>query len=158
MKTASVKEIKNELNNRSAQELQILCLQLSKFKKENKELLTYLLFEAQDEMSYIKEVKSLIEDQFSEINTSSFYFIKKSVRKILRNVKKYIRYSKKKETEIELLVHFCLTLKNAKPSIESNTTLMNLYTRQVNIIHKGISALHEDQQFDYEQEIEALNF
>ena len=38
MKTASVKEIRTELKQRSNDELLELCLQLSKFKKENKEL------------------------------------------------------------------------------------------------------------------------
>ena len=49
MKTAAVKDIKQELLQRSPKELLALCLRLSRFKKENKELLTYLLFEASDE-------------------------------------------------------------------------------------------------------------
>ena len=49
MKTATVKQIKDELSYKSANELKELCLHLSRFKKENKELLTYLLFEAHDE-------------------------------------------------------------------------------------------------------------
>ena len=53
MKTASVKEIKDELKFKTSDELRELCLQLSRFKKENKELLTYLLFEAQDEEAFI---------------------------------------------------------------------------------------------------------
>ena len=44
MKAAGVKAIKDDLKMRSKEELQELCLTLSKFKKENKELLTYLLF------------------------------------------------------------------------------------------------------------------
>ena len=43
MKAAGVKAIKEELKNRDREELSELCLSLSKFKKENKELLTYLL-------------------------------------------------------------------------------------------------------------------
>ena len=33
---------------------------------------------------------------------------------------------------------------------------MNLYTRQVAAIKKTLSGLHEDLQFDYQQEIEDL--
>jgi len=94
MKAASVKELKQALETRSPKELKAICLTLAKFKKENKELLTYLLFEAADEEAYIKSVKAEIDRQFEAINTRSYYFIKKGVRKILREVKKYIRYSK----------------------------------------------------------------
>ncbi|HBS11973.1 MAG TPA: hypothetical protein DEO36_05420, partial [Flavobacteriaceae bacterium] len=107
MKTATVSQLKNELKYQSQEELLELCLQLSKFKKENKELLTYLLFEADDEDAFIQGVKEETSELFGQINTSSYFYIKKSVRKILRIIKKYIRYSKKKETEVELLLHFC---------------------------------------------------
>ncbi|MCK5536004.1 MAG: hypothetical protein KAI79_04210, partial [Bacteroidales bacterium] len=96
MKAASLKEIKLELYTRTPEELLEFCLRLSKFKKENKELLTYLLFEAYDEPSYIANVKLEIDEQFDLINKRSYYLIKKGVRKILANTKKYIRYSKQK--------------------------------------------------------------
>ena len=99
MKAATVSEIKRELKSKSELELIELCLRLSKFKKENKELLTYLLYEANNENAYISTIKEEIEIQFSEIVNPSLYYITKSVRKILRNTKKYIRYSKIKETE-----------------------------------------------------------
>ena len=129
---------------------------MSKFKKENKELLTYLLYEADNEEEYIINVKRNIDQEFSEINTSSYYFIKKSVRKVLRNTKKYIRYSKKKETEVELLLYFCEVLKQMKPSYKRNTVLINLLDRQISIVKKKVSAMHEDLQYDYEREIEKI--
>ena len=94
MKPAGVKAIKEELKIRSREELIELCLNLSKFKKENKELLTYLLFEADDENYFIKGIKEEIKTQFEEVNRKSYYYVKKSIRKILRNTKKNIRYSK----------------------------------------------------------------
>lgn len=156
MKAASLKEIKTELNHRSTQELLELCLRLSKFKKENKELLTYLLFESADEEAFIESIKAQIDDSFKEINTETFYFIKKSVRKILRETKKFIRYSQNKETEVELLIYFCKKLKNLKPSILHNKTLTNLYERQIEYIRRKVSAMHEDLQFDFNMELEAL--
>ncbi len=153
MKTATVKELKEELNNRPQKELLELCLRLSKFKKENKELLTYLLYEESDEAAFIQSVKREIEQEFEGINRTSYYFIKKSVRKILRNTKKYIRYSKKKETEVELLIYFCLELKKMKPSIKRNMVLQNIFNRQIETIKKAISTLHEDLQYDYEIEL-----
>ena len=56
MKAAGVKAIKDDLKLRSKEELEELCLKLSKFKKENKELITYLLFEASDENYFIQKV------------------------------------------------------------------------------------------------------
>jgi len=156
LKAATVSQIKKELKFKSSDELMELCLRLSKFKKENKELLTYMLFESADEEAFIESVKAEIDADLENINTKNFYYIKKSLRKILKNVKKYIRYSPKKETEIELLIYFCEQLKDFKPSIKRNATMMNLYNRQVASIKKTLSGLHEDLQFDYEQEIEEL--
>ena len=156
MKAATVVQIKKELQHRNPEELLELCLRLSKFKKENKELLTYLLFEADNEQGYIQTVKSEVDELFSEINTNSYFYFKKSVRKILRNLKKYIRYSGNKETEVELLLYFCQKLKDFHPSIERNTTLTKLYERQLTYLQKKIALLHEDLQYDYGLLLEEL--
>ena len=156
MKTATVRELKQELSNQSHSELLELCLRLSKFKKENKELLTYLLYEADHEDGFIEGVKTEIEEQFALININSYFYIKKSVRKILRTVKKYIRYSKNKETEVELLIYFCYELKKMRPSMKNNVSLLNIFNRQINLIRKTITGLHEDLQYDYEMELDEL--
>ena len=156
MKAATIKQLRDELGHTSHDDLVNLCLRLSRFKKENKELLTYLLFEAHDDSGYIESVKEEIDDQFEQINTNSYFYIKKSVRKILRNIKKYIRYSLNKETEVELLLYFCTKLDDFTPSIRRNVTLTNLYNRQIAFIKKKISALHEDLQHDYSLTLEEL--
>jgi len=156
MKAVSIVNIRKELKHKSNQELAELCLRLSLFKKENKELLTYLLFEADNENGYIETVKQEIDEQFSLINTDSYFYIKKSVRKILRNIKKYCRYSLKKDTEVQLLLYFCNKLNDFTPSIERNVTLMNIYDRQIATIKKRITTLHEDLQYDYNLELEDL--
>ncbi len=156
MKAASVKEIRKDLNQLSSKELMDICLKLSKFKKENKELLTYLLYEADNEEHYIQKVNKEVSVQFKEINTRSYYLIKKSVRKILRLCKKYIRYSKKKPTQVEILLHFCSELVKFRPSIKRNVQLVNLYDRQIASIKKTIATLHEDLQYDYAIELEEL--
>ena len=155
MKTATVRELKLELKDKSIDELVEICLTLSKFKKENKELLTYQLYEKSDEESYIESVKTEALEMFEEVNTKSIYYIKKSVRKILRNIKKYIRYSKKKETEVELLLFFCTELK-LMPSIQNSKVLMNIFETQINTIQKKIALLHEDLQYDYNSILEEL--
>jgi hypothetical protein len=157
MKPVTVKELKEELNLRTPKEVRELCLRLSRFKKENKELLTYLLFEASDEVSYIESVKTEIDEHFNQLNWKSKYLLKKSVMRILRGTRKYIRYSHKKQTEVELLIYFSKKLKDISPSIRKNTALLNLYSRQIDIIIKKISTLHEDLQYDYEAELSDLN-
>ncbi len=156
MEVATLREIKQELSIRTQKELVELCLRLSKFKKENKELLTYLLFEASNEAAYIKGIKSIIAQEFKLINKNSYYYIKKSVRKILRGVKKYIRYSKKKGTEVELLLYFCSELKQMSPSFYKSNPLYNMYNRQIEVIKKAISTMHEDLQYDFEAELNDL--
>ena len=156
MKAVSVVTIRKELKHLSASELAELCLRLSRFKKENKELLTYLLFESHNERGYIDSVKAYMNEEFKAINRDSFFYIRKSVRKILRNVKKYTRYSQKKETEVELLLYFCEILKDFKPSIKRSTQLQNMYNRQLLLAKKIINTLHEDLQYDYNLILEDL--
>lgn len=156
MKAVTVKELKSELNHCSQKELIELCLTLSKFKKENKELLTYLLFEASNEAGYIEQVQTEIDTLFELINTSTYFYMKKSVRKILRITKTYIRYSKKKETEIELLLYFCQKLIKIRPSIKNNTVLKNILIREKLGIEKKILLVHEDLQYDYRQLLQEI--
>jgi hypothetical protein len=156
MRAATISQLKQELKHRTKEELLELCLNLTKYKKENKELLTYLLFEASNELSYIKDLKTEIDEEFKLINKKTPYLIKKSIRKILRNIKKHIRYSRKKETEVELLLYFCTLLKQMTPSIKRNATLQNIYDRQIESIKKTVASLHEDLQYDYEIELREL--
>jgi hypothetical protein len=156
MKAASIKLLKEEMKNRSANELLEVALRLARFKKENKELLTYLLFEIDDEQAYIDSIKREMEQQFQEINKSNIYFAKKSIRKIVRTTNKFIRYSGRKETEVELLIHFCKCLKDSGISMSNSVALQNIYIRQIQKAKKAISTLHEDLQYDYNVELEEL--
>ncbi|NNC83209.1 MAG: hypothetical protein HKN79_06500 [Flavobacteriales bacterium] len=156
MDPASIKVIKDELKDKSPAELTELVLALARSRKENKELLSYLLFDSYDEEGYIRAIKEEIEEEFSRINDRNFYYIKKSVRKILRNTKKYIRYSKKKETEVEVLLHFCKTLADMTPSYKRNIALSNLMDRQFALIYRTIGKLHPDLQYDYRTELEEI--
>lgn len=156
MKTASISEVKKELKFRSSEEIENICLRLARFKKENKELLTYLLFEASDEEAFRESIKNYIDARFEEINHSSFYYIKKSSRKILRETKKYIRYSQNKETEVELLIHYCRALRREIPKFHQNKVLVNLWERQIVLVKKKLATLHEDLQHDLQVELQEL--
>jgi hypothetical protein len=156
MKAVTIKELSQELLDRTPKELRDLCLRLSRFKKENKELLTYLLFESMDEASYVEGVKEDIDQQFELVNRKSYYFIKKGLRRILVNTKKFIRYSQNKKTEVDLLIYYCSRMKKFTPSIKKNKALVNLYTRQIITISEKLTHLHEDLQYDYEKEMKEL--
>lgn len=131
-----------------------ICLRLARFKKENKELLTYLLFEADDPDHYIKSVKEEIDLAFAGINTSSIYYVKKSIRKILRMANKYIRYTGSDLAEVEILLHFCTSVKGLNVQLNKSAAMMKLYETQIRKISESISRMHEDLQYDY---IRSLN-
>ncbi|MDG1175231.1 MAG: hypothetical protein P8N07_05470 [Flavobacteriales bacterium] len=156
MKPVTVSVLKQELKTHSQHELIELCLKLAKFKKENKELLTYLLYDAEDEDGYIREIKEEVDLGFEEINKANLYYIKKGCRKNLKQIKKYIRYSKKKETEAELLLYFCSKIKELQPKQRSSQQMINMYDRQLAMATKAMSTLHEDLQYDFKLEIEQL--
>lgn len=157
MKAASVQELKQELKQLPPGQLVELCLRLSRFKKENKELLTYLLFEAHQEVDFVKGIKEEIDDNFSEINRSHLYFAKKSLRKIVRIINKYCRYSNVTETELELRLYFCTTLKNSGIPINQNPVIKNLYNTQIKKSEQLIESLHEDLQYEFRREFKKLN-
>jgi hypothetical protein len=157
MKALPVNEIKEELNHLAKDKLVTLCLRLARFKKENKELLTFLLFEAHDIPGYILSVKQEADIQIEGINFGSVYFVKKSLRKILRIINKYIRYSGAAVVEVELLLYFCQQVNEMNSSIKTNTVIQNIYNAQLKKIKTAIASLHEDLQYDYLKTLESLS-
>lgn len=156
MKSETIFSIKKELRDRTNDDLIEFCLRLAKFKKENKELLTYLLFEADSEENYIENVKTEITNQLSQLNNKNYYWMRKGIRRVLKEVKKFIRYSQRKETEVELLLEFCIELTKLTPKIDQDKTLCALLERQLAQLQKKVESLHEDLQFDFNQKIGAV--
>lgn len=161
MKTATISELKQELENISPAQVAALCLRLARFKKENKELLTYLLFENFDAQAYITSVKQEMDELFSGMNKTNFHFAKKTIRKILRLTNKYIRFTQSKQAEVELLLHFSIHIKNSgflrkSTFLRRNTVLDNIYQNQLKKINAAIAAMHEDLQYDYLKQIKIL--
>jgi len=153
MKAASIHELKKELEARNHIELLSFCIRLAKFKKENKELLTFLLFEADDISTYIENVKQEITGFFNEINTSNIYYIKKTVRKILRHVNKHIRFSASKQAEAEMLIHFCNSIIDFSIPLHKSKPMMKMYETQIKKIDESLSTLHPDLQYDLKKQL-----
>ncbi|HQW44566.1 MAG TPA: hypothetical protein PLX74_10320, partial [Chitinophagaceae bacterium] len=118
---------------------------------------TYLLFEAHDTTAYIDGVKVQMDSQFESINKSSVYFIKKTLRKILRITNKFIRYSSSALVETELLLYFCSSVRALGSSIAGSTVIANLYQTQLKKINKAIASMHEDLQYDYLKELKQMS-
>lgn len=156
MKAATVNEIKKELEGLEPNTTQALCLRLARFKKDNKELLTYLLFEAHDEAGYVESVKREITEQFEEIPNLTVYYVKKSLRRILRLVNRQIKYSGIPTTELAVRIHFCQQVKASAIPIDKSAVLVNLYQQQLKKIDQALAKLPEDLQYDYQSEIENL--
>ncbi|WP_232826979.1 hypothetical protein [Chitinophaga deserti] len=156
IKPVTVHELKKEMLSLPQAELVEMCLRLAKFKKENKELLSYLLFDASYPETYLDQVRGYIDMEFDGMGTTHAYHAKKTVRKILRVTNKHIRFTQSKTAEIELLLHFCKKLRRAGDLLKNSVQLSNLYFQQLRKIDKTIAAQHEDLQYDYRRELDAL--
>ncbi len=156
MKAASINEIKQQLKTLPSSQLMDICLRLARYKKENKELLTFLLFEADDPESYINGIKSEMDEVFSAIHSTNLYLVKKSLRKILRTVTKYIRFTGSKVTEVEVLLYFCKKVKESDISYRKSPALSNMYDRLIKKCKVAVASLHEDLQYDYKPSLDAL--
>jgi hypothetical protein len=157
MKSASIQEIKQELKSLPPSRLAELCLRLAKFKKDNKELLTYLLFESEDEAAYIANVKKEIDEGFTELPKPNLYLTKKSLRKVLRITAKQIRYTASPQAEVELLTYFCRKLKDSRIPLRDSPVLTNLYNQQLKKIRSVIATMHEDLQYDFLRALKGLD-
>lgn len=156
MKSATINEIKKTLQSLDREELISICLRLAKYKKDNKEFLHFILYEASDEPGFVSKVKEEMDGLFSELPRSNAYMIKKMVRKILKINNKYIKHSNSKVAELDLLLYFIQKLKGQN---YSNTVLQSIESIKLGLvkkIDKSISGLHEDLQYDYKRLLEKL--
>ena len=156
MKTPSINDLKKELKAYSTQELIEFCIRLAKSKKEAKELLCYLMFEAQDEKQFVKNVQLEIDQLFEEINRQNAYTTKKGLQKVVRYLNRYIRYSDVDITEIELRIYFCKKVKTEQINLSLSSVINNIYEREKEKIKKCLTKLHEDLQYDYQEVVIGL--
>jgi len=156
MKAASAAEIKKTLKTLDTSELTELCLRLARFKKENKELLTYLLYEESDPDAYTAGIREEMDEAFAQVNTASVYFAKKSLRKILRTANKYIRYTGDKTIEAEVLLHYATNFNGLRLEWKKSTLLRNIYASVIKRIDAAVASMHEDLQHDYRRPLERL--
>jgi len=156
MKSSTASQLQKELVSLEKKQIIEVCMRLAKYKKENKELLSYLLFDLGDEQKFIVEIKKEIKELFGLINTSTLYYARKGIRKVLRYTNKYIKYSGLPQTELELRIYFCQQLKSSGIPFQKSEAMINLYNGQIEKIKRVLEKLHEDIQFDYVKIIDGL--
>ena len=157
MTPATINEIRKELAHIDSGKLQEICIRLARYKTENKELISYLLFEAHDEAAFIEGARTEVKTLFDSIESRQAYLVKKTVRKILRIVNKYARYSGQHATELELRICFCDCFVDAGfPALRSQV-LNNILAGQTKKINALLAKLPEDLQYDYHSALERLN-
>ncbi len=156
MKINSISELQKELCTLKPKQVFEIALKIAKHKKENKELLAYLLFFANNENAYVENLKIEIDTLFSEINRKSAYTTKKGLQKVVRIMNRYINYSDIQQTELELRIYFCKKVNTQSISLDISPIISNLYYREIEKIKAVYSKLHEDLQYDYKNELEKL--
>jgi hypothetical protein len=156
MKAASINQLKQELTALPPKQVLELCLRLARYKKENKELLTYLLFEAHDEQGYVENIKKELDDGFAELPNPNLYLTKKSLRKILRAISKYSKQTASTQSAVEMLLYFCFKLKMSSIPMHKSVAISNIYIQQLKKVNTLIQSLHEDLHYDYKKQLEQL--
>lgn len=155
MKPEKLTIIKKELNGLSAQQLTEICLRLAKYKKDNKELLNYLLFDAGDPLAYAEQVKAFLDEDFKTL-PKHYYQSSKTLRKILRLMNRHAKYTASRQVELEMLLWFCSNFMKYADTGTSHKPLQAIFIRQLDKIKALLPKLHEDLQFDYTREFESL--
>lgn len=150
-----LQDIKKELQHLNSAQLTDLCLRLARHKKENKELLAYLLFVAHDEEAFIEHSRYEVSMMFYML-PGQVYNATKVLRKILRVIAKLSRFSASKNVEIKLLMGFCTNYLEYIDRRVGYKPLRTLFIRQMDKINKLIGKLHEDLQADYREEFNLL--
>jgi len=153
MSTANygLQDIKKELQHLSGPQIADLCLRLARHKKENKELLAYLLFESNNQADFVEKIQAEVGFMFSQLPVRS-YEAAKYLRKILRLISKYIKFMASKEAEIELLLNFCMGYIQYSDRKTSYKPLRLILIRQIEKVRTAIGKLHEDMQMDFANE------
>ncbi|MEO8584113.1 MAG: hypothetical protein ABI415_09970 [Flavitalea sp.] len=157
IKAASVDEIKKELLQLPPKKAMDLVLRLARFKKENKELLSYLLFESGDTPGYIQSIEIQVKEQLDYLGSLKTSDQKKGSRKILRLINRQAKYIGTKEAHVQMLHFYCVHFAEIFGYPELASTLATIFFQQVKKITQLLPEVDEDLRHDYERWLELLD-
>lgn len=157
MRNAGIPDLKKELAHLSQKELIEICVLQARRNKESRDYLSFLLFDAHNKQDFTNDVKSVIDENFAEIQVqSNLYYVKKSLRKVLRIIVRYCGYIKDDALAAELHIYFCLKLKESGIPYHKSQLIVNIMDQQLKRIENLISKLHPDLQNDFSRDLEKI--
>jgi hypothetical protein len=133
-----------------------LLLRLARFKKENKELLTYILFESANEHEYVEQVKKEISEEMEEIDGLPGYQYKKQFRKIQRKINKPIKYIGNKSATAELYLHMVRMISGKKKNNYLATFLNKSAEQYISKIEKLLPGIEDDLAADLRKQLKQI--
>lgn len=156
MKIASLAEIKKELQHLSQKELIEVITDLSKFSTDNKLFLYFKLYGREQPDLFAEMVQEELINDFRNGNQRNAHYAKKSAQAIRRKLNKYLKFTKDKPTQIDLISFFCEMLYEYGYLMYRHPVIENLYLLQVGKVERLIGQMHEDLQFDYRDKVREL--
>lgn len=148
MEIPGLPEMKKELQTRGKPELLEICNSIARLKKENKEFLAYLLYDSDDPMGYADKFREAMDEQF-EMLEGSEYRMAKSLRKISNLIVKYAKFTKYKQGEAELIIHFLNHYRKAVNAKTKSAWLQGIAFQKLKALLEIIYSLPDDLQYDY---------
>lgn len=148
-------DLKKELLELSKPELIQLCLRVAKLKRENKELLAYLIYDVDDPLFYAQKLKPEIKEVFNQPFQHAYY-LTKSIRKAMRLITKYYRFTSNKQGETELLIYLVEEFHQSWRYEYRYQALGKIIFRCLEKAQSNLKKIEEDFKADFEQPISEL--
>jgi hypothetical protein len=151
----SLASLKKELSSLERSELINICTRLARHKKENKELLAYLLLDADDPLHYAEKTKPLLDEPFDVPYHSAWAFAKR-LRKTLRLIAKYQRFTGSVRGEVELLIYFLQKFQGNLLHELKYQAIQKIVFRCMQKLEVLIHKVDEDYRSDYTEPLQCL--
>ena len=148
-------DLKKELSELSKPDLIKLCLRVAKLKRENKELLAYLIFDSEDPLFYAQKLKPEIKEVFEQPFQHAYY-LTKSIRKAMRLITKYYRFTSNKQGETELLIYLVEEFYQSWRNEYRYQALGKVIFRCLEKAQSNLKKIDEDFRADFEDPINEL--
>ncbi|MFM7709422.1 MAG: hypothetical protein ACKO5C_00765 [Ferruginibacter sp.] len=152
-----VQELRKRTADLQTSELIQLLSRLMRFKRENKELVAYELFVRDQPEVWFSEIRESFNSELETMNTSHPYFMKKTMRKLIRRAKTYARYAGDPAIESELFCGLLEVFNEHHLHVHPSDIVRKIYYDTFTRLEKNISKLHEDLQYDFERRLADLS-
>ncbi len=158
MKAASIKQLRTEIGNLPPHKLAALTERLIKYKKDNKELASYIIFYEEDEAGFADDVETALEEQFGLINFKTAFFAKKGLRKMIRIANKFLRYTPNKSTQARIIMDVLSRLALIPASLKKNTQIKNMQVSLLKKLDDILLQVHQDERHDFEKQLKEKKY